>query len=392
MAIIDLHKGKPPSEKRGKRWRADYYDASGKRRRKDFATKAEAVTYEADQLRKRSLGSDFDERAAQRILVADLWVQFIDRVRVMGVRGGSPASPKTITKYESCYKNYISPHWGTAPIGNVRYAEVSQWITSLQSVSGGPASEYLRRETSGIFRSLMDHAVRLEYLPKNPALDAVGRADYRPTAVKQKSHVYLTMAQLKILADCCPGYESLILTAGLCGLRFGELTALTVGDLSLGERPIALVNKAYTDNKGQLILKETKTGKDRSVPLPRLLGDMLTSETADRPPAALVWPAPKGGVIRHGSFTKVNSRFDKAKTAAATAAAVTGEPFPSLTFHDLRHTAVSLAIRAGVNVKVVQRIAGHAQATVTLDTYAGLFVDDLHDSAARLNDELLRHW
>lgn len=58
------------------------------------------------------------------------------------------------------------------------------------------------------------------------------------------------------------------------------------------------------------------------------------------------------------------------------------------TFHDLRHTAVSLAISAGVNVKVVQRIAGHASATMTLDTYAGLFDDDLHDSADRLNRTL----
>lgn len=61
---------------------------------------------------------------------------------------------------------------------------------------------------------------------------------------------------------------------------------------------------------------------------------------------------------------------------------------PHPTFHDLRHTAVSLAIRAGVNVKVVQRIAGHASATMTLDTYAGLFDDDLHDSADRLNRTL----
>jgi integrase len=39
-------------------------------------------------------------------------------------------------------------------------------------------------------------------------------------------------------------------------------------------------------------------------------------------------------------------------------------------------------------VKVVQRIAGHASATMTLDTYAGLFDHDLHDSAGRLNSAL----
>ncbi|NKX56262.1 tyrosine-type recombinase/integrase [Arthrobacter sp. E918] len=58
------------------------------------------------------------------------------------------------------------------------------------------------------------------------------------------------------------------------------------------------------------------------------------------------------------------------------------------TFHNLRHTAVSLAISAGANIKLVQRIAGHASATMTLDVYGDLFDDDLHDSAKRLNEAL----
>jgi len=38
-----------------------------------------------------------------------------------------------------------------------------------------------------------------------------------------------------------------------------------------------------------------------------------------------------------------------------------------LTPHDLRHTAASLAISAGANVKAVQRMLGHASASMTLD-------------------------
>jgi len=48
-----------------------------------------------------------------------------------------------------------------------------------------------------------------------------------------------------------------------------------------------------------------------------------------------------------------------------------------MTLHDLRHTAASLAISAGANVKAVQRMLGHASAAMTLDTYADLFDDDL---------------
>ena len=59
--------------------------------------------------------------------------------------------------------------------------------------------------------------------------------------------------------------------------------------------------------------------------------------------------------------------------------------FPTITPHDLRHTAASLAISAGANVKAVQRMLGHASAAMTLDIYADLFEDDLDDVSDRLD-------
>jgi integrase len=51
--------------------------------------------------------------------------------------------------------------------------------------------------------------------------------------------------------------------------------------------------------------------------------------------------------------------------------------FPRITAHALRHTAALLAISAGANPKVVQRMLGHASAAMTLDVYADLFESDL---------------
>lgn len=45
--------------------------------------------------------------------------------------------------------------------------------------------------------------------------------------------------------------------------------------------------------------------------------------------------------------------------------------------HDLRHTAASLAVAAGADVTVVQKMLGHASAATALDVYADLFDDDL---------------
>lgn len=52
--------------------------------------------------------------------------------------------------------------------------------------------------------------------------------------------------------------------------------------------------------------------------------------------------------------------------------------FPRVTAHSLRHAAASLAISAGANPKVVQRMLGHASAAMTLDVYADLFDSDLN--------------
>lgn len=60
--------------------------------------------------------------------------------------------------------------------------------------------------------------------------------------------------------------------------------------------------------------------------------------------------------------------------------------FPKVTPHDLRHTAASLAISAGSNVKAVQTMLGHSSAAMTMDTYADLFPDDLEAVAARLDE------
>ena len=56
-----------------------------------------------------------------------------------------------------------------------------------------------------------------------------------------------------------------------------------------------------------------------------------------------------------------------------------------VTPHDLRHTAASPAISAGANPKAVQKMLGHAKASMTLDVYADLFEDDLEAVAEALD-------
>lgn len=95
-------------------------------------------------------------------------------------------------------------------------------------------------------------------------------------------------------------------------------------------------------------------------------------------PDGLVFPAPEGGYLRLENFHK------RAWNPAIAAAGVA-----PLRLHDLRHTCASLAIAAGADVKVLQRMMGHASAALTLDRYGHLMPGQARSVADRL-DEMAR--
>lgn len=387
MAITDLKESgawKPGAK--SQRWQVDWLAddaAKGKvRRRKRFTTKAEAEDFQASTRQAMRSGSWVDPKLADKMTVGKLALEWLERVKTVGANGRRPVTPKTYDNYFRLYENYIEPRWGVTRISNVTYDATSAWITTLKGMDGKPAGARTRELASKVFGRIMGYAVRKRLLAANPAKDPTGRADYIPDARPVKRHTYLTMKQLAAVAREAGNSGLMVMLAGTCGLRWGEVTALNVANVRLGDKPMLAVTQAYSEVSGKLILGATKGGEDRQVPIPRLIADRLREAVDGKPSNTRVFQSPRGLALRNGNFTK-NVYKPAIKRAAA------GDPdFPSPTFHDLRHTAVSLAISAGANVKVVQRIAGHASATLTLDTYAGLFDDDLHDSASRLNDLL----
>ncbi|WP_244277478.1 tyrosine-type recombinase/integrase [Geodermatophilus obscurus] len=192
--------------------------------------------------------------------------------------------------------------------------------------------------------------------------------------MQEKRRRYLTAEQLEALADAAGPGRTAVLVLGYCGLRWSELAALRVRHLDLLRRRV-LVEEAVTEVDGsRLVWGTPKTHGRRSVPLPRFLVDELARTVVTRPADELAFPSPQGAVLRNRNAR--SAWFDAAARAI-------GEP--GLTPHELRHTAASLAIKSGANVKAVQRMLGHASAAMTLDRYADLFDDDLDDVADRLD-------
>jgi len=121
-----------------------------------------------------------------------------------------------------------------------------------------------------------------------------------------------------------------------------------------------------------------KSGHTRIVPIPPHLVMQIAKTCEDKGPDSFLFgheatPLPYPHATS-GWFVR-----------AVKSAQIVDKTIPRITPHDLRHTAASLAISAGANVKAVQRMLGYASAAMTLDVYADLFDDDLYAVAEAMS-------
>ncbi len=288
--------------------------------------------------------------------------------------------PSTFRKYEKLYENHIAPRWKDVRIGKVLNSDVQSWVTELSKTLGGG----MVRDTLSVFKRIMQTAVKDKIIPWNPCDDIT-----LPKVEVKKKRRYLTMNELLALADAADRrknkYGTLVLTMGTTGMRFSEVRALRVKNIDFRECRIRVCENAVPD-AGGVNVDTPKNGETRIVPFPkRLLLDRLKAKCSGKGEDDLVFERP--GALNDGAaLTSDDYMRDPDPNSGWLVYAARDAGLERLTSHDLRHTAVSLAISSGANIKVVQCIAGHKSATMTLDRYADLFPVDLGDLAERLDD------
>ncbi|MFF9687298.1 tyrosine-type recombinase/integrase [Streptomyces sp. NPDC014623] len=346
------------------RWRVRWYGPDNKPKAKTFGKLPQAEAEKQLLLGRLDKGSYRDPQSAKAALrvVAEEWH---DSLRKQGRR--------TKDDYRELLDLYVLPRWGDWQVGSVQWADVSEWVNELcrqPGKAGRPLSPSRIAKTYYVLSGVMKHAVRTHRIAASP----VTNHDL-PRAVDDEDHVYLSHGQLEELAEAAGRYRTFVLVLGYCGIRWGEAIAVKVGRLQLEQRRIRIA-QAYSDIDGNLELGPVKNHEKRSVPLPRSFAEELRPLTVGRARDELLFTAPEGGPMRYPNFRRRD--FDKAVKAAGLAEL-------GVTPHKLRHTAASLAIRAGADVKVVQTMLGHKSAAMTLDVYGHLFPDRLDEVADALD-------
>lgn len=337
------------------RWRARWRNPDGRQRAKTFPTKRAASNYLAVVGTSMQAG-DYLDPAASRAKVADFAPKWL------AAQGHLKAS--TRATYEHMLTKHVLPRWGTTPLGKVTHEDVAAWVSDLSAAGLSAATV---RYAFRVLSMLLDFAVRAKRVRQNAAAGVK-----LPRAASAEKR-YLTHQEVARLADAAGDRRAVVLVLAYCGLRWGELAALRVGRVDLLRRRIR-VEEAVSEVRGRLVWGSPKSHQVRSVPIPRFLVDELAVQVAGKGADELVFTAGRGGVLRNLNFRR--DVFDPAAKIAG---------LEGLTPHELRHTAASLAVSAGANVKAVQRMLGHKSAAMTLDVYSGLFDDDLDGVADRLD-------
>jgi integrase len=320
--------------------------------RRGFRTKREAEQFAAT-VEVAKMRGEYVPPSLGRITVGELGPSWLERQQ-------GHMKPSGFRSYESSWRVHVQPLWGRTRVSEIRFTAVQAWVSQL-ATKRGPV---VVQTAYSVLARILDDAVQDRLLASNPARGV--NLPKRPP----RRNVYLTASQLNKLADESGRYRSLVLLLGVGGLRWGEAAALRIADVDFLHRRIELHRNAVQVGT-KVVVGTLKSNENRTVVLPKFVIDALAETAKGKGRDDLFWPSALGGYMGPPASKEswLSGAVERCRKSDPT--------FPRVTAHALRHTAASLAISAGANPKVVQRMLGHASAAMTLDVYADLFDSDL---------------
>jgi len=339
-------------------WEVRYRDPNGSHRSKSFRTQALAKRYENSVIDAMQKGS-FSDPINTKITMDELFALYMETKRNF--------KPKTKADLNSIWNYLVSPSFAKSPVSAVKHDQIHKWSNACVTGKDAITSEMRMNKTLGYLTRIFDFALDLGYINKNPMLKSSGKAiriEVAKGTSPSKANA-LTLEQLQLLSRECGEYEDMILLLGVCGLRWAEVVGLRAADFSEEGRKI-LLTRTLSEVAGKFTDQSTKTGKPRTIYVPSYLAKRIWGNLKHLQPNDLVFPNSVGKPLGNSNFRR--RVFDPAITSAG---------IPRVTIHDLRHTAASLAIASGANIKVISTLLGHADASMTLRVYSHAFEDDL---------------
>lgn len=348
-------------EKQGTYYVSFYYtDYTGTKRKKlkrGFERKRDALEWERKFLLQKSADLNMTFGAFVEIYYADKQ----DRIR-----------EHTWIAKRNIIETKLLPYFKDRMISEIEPRDIIAWQNTMmkqRKADGKPYAPGYLKTIHAEISSIFNHAVRYYQLQSNPAAVAgnMGHESHQEMLFWTKEEYLKFAAEMMDKPAMYYAFEVLY----WCGIRLGELLALTASDFNF-ERQTLTISKSLQNIKGNIIITPPKTPKsNRTIKIPQFLVDEMQDyikslyglEPDDR-----IFPISKAYL--HHEMNR-----------GAKAAGV-----KRIRIHDLRHSHVSLLIEMGFSAVAIAERVGHESIDITY-RYAHLFPTKQTEMANRLNSE-----
>lgn len=229
-------------------------------------------------------------------------------------------------------------------------------------------------------------AMNKEYINKNPMKNVL-----KPKSKQQEREVRpLEVEEQQVFSNYLMNqtaetqkYKNVCLIQMYMGLRIGETLALTSGNINLQKKILYVTNTLTLDKNKKIIMGDTTktySGK-REVPIPNFMFPHLIEQLkiAENNRDNLLFVNDEGDYINGNNVNSfLKRRLDKMGIF-------------DITTHSLRHTFGTRCIEAGIAPVVVQRLMGHKDIRVTLNTYMKVLERFRESEIKKVNDYYLNN-
>lgn len=347
-------------DKKDKKWKCTYYifdkeSMKEKRKYKSFSTEKEAQDFLTSiQYQK---GNDLfiqNNGIPLNKLMRENAIKKLD-MNLIGERTYSRII-ETIKKIEETPLSIKN-------INDITSIEIQNYLNSLKNYSDSTIKK-IKEQFSQTFRE----AINKGYIVKNPMLDVI-----RPRSIKKRKVVRaLEIEEQQKLTDYLmtvpitdEPYKVAYLIEMYLGLRIGEVLALRNTDINLHKNLISVNKTLSTDKNHKVIMgNSTKTYAGiREVPIPTFIRNEIINQMriAENNRDKQLFLTPNGEYVRpNNANRKLKELLEKMDIT-------------DITSHSLRHTYGTRCIEAGMRAVALQRLMGHTDVAITLNTYTSVF-------------------
>jgi integrase len=325
------------------------------------------LTQAKKERERKRVKSDAGELVAPtRITFAEVWHEYAAMFESLVATG--EMSQRTLDLYRQRYRTHLEKALGRRRVQEIQAKHLSDLLSTLRSLN---LSSWTTRGILTLAGSILNFAVTRGYRADNP-VNRLSKTEKPKAKNKTKARVLDVDQIAAVIKHTPPTYRPLIITAVYTGLRQSELLGLRWRDIDFDESKIRVryqLSRAKKSAPAKLLPLKSDAGERDLDLIPELAKVLrmhkLASSYAKDDDFVFATLTGQPIYYRNASARGLQKAADRA--------GLNGEGLPKLSFHDLRHTAITHLIRAGTDVAQVQRFAGHAKPSITLDIYVGEF-------------------